>query len=311
MGYLSDDVPNIRIPMGVLMAITGDTVPFHWGFMEQRAFEDVKAVVHAAWTQSQVPINYARDTLQVWVIMDGCNSGILGLISQGADWWTAKVATFYSVKLNSAQQNYLVHEVEMLAGVETMLRHRDVLLGVHFKWLTDHKGLVHLLKQKNLSGRQAWWLEKIAIFNYDIEYVSGSENILANALSWIYAADSVDLLQSRSEYTYFDVIDNDGDSVIVTRPAIVAVHTRHMDVESRHAKTSREFAAKMRGCFWLRGPVPQREGKPTMGAENAEQTPKEAGVNGQPSLTQRPLMDLVSISSDGINLMNEFQGNYS
>jgi hypothetical protein len=48
VGYLSDDVPNIRISMGMLLAITGDTVPFQWGFMEQCAFEDVKALVYAA-----------------------------------------------------------------------------------------------------------------------------------------------------------------------------------------------------------------------------------------------------------------------
>ena len=166
------------------------------------------------------------------------------------------MAAFYLVKLNSTQHNYPVHKVEMLAGVETILRHRDVLLGVHFKWVMDHKGLVHLLNQKNLSGRQAWWLEKIAIFNYDMEYVLESENVLANALSQIYAVDSMDWLQSWTEYTYFDVIDDDSNGVVVTQPAIVATCTRHMDAESRCAKNLREFAARMRGCFQLRGPVP-------------------------------------------------------
>ena len=52
-----------------------------------------------------------------------------------------KLQPFYSDKLNSAQQNYPVHEIEMLAGVETMLRHHDILQGVKFKWITDHKGL--------------------------------------------------------------------------------------------------------------------------------------------------------------------------
>ena len=47
MGYLGDDIPNVRIPMGVLHALTGDTVPFCWGFTEQRAFDDVKALVQA------------------------------------------------------------------------------------------------------------------------------------------------------------------------------------------------------------------------------------------------------------------------
>ena len=35
VGYLADDLPNIRIPIGVLSSITGDTVPFRWGYTEQ------------------------------------------------------------------------------------------------------------------------------------------------------------------------------------------------------------------------------------------------------------------------------------
>jgi hypothetical protein len=108
---------------------------------------------------------------------------LLMVATPGSRVSSAKVAAFYSAKLNSAQQNCPVHEVEMLAGVETMLRHKDFFLGVHFKWLTDHKGLVYPLNQRNLSGRQAQWLEKILIFDYEIEYVMGLENILANALS--------------------------------------------------------------------------------------------------------------------------------
>ena len=85
--------------------------------------------------------------------MDSCLTGIAGVVSQGADWKTAVVAAFYSAKLNSAQRNYPVHEIEMLAGVETMLRHKDVLQGVHFTWVTDHKGLIYILNQKSVSGR--------------------------------------------------------------------------------------------------------------------------------------------------------------
>jgi len=33
VGYLADDIPNVRIPMGVLHRLTGDTVPFHWGLL--------------------------------------------------------------------------------------------------------------------------------------------------------------------------------------------------------------------------------------------------------------------------------------
>ena len=55
------------------------------------------------------------------MVTDGCLTGVAGVISQGDNWKTAHVTAFYSAKLNSAQRNYPVHEIEMLAGVETML----------------------------------------------------------------------------------------------------------------------------------------------------------------------------------------------
>ena len=44
---------------------------------------------------------------------------------------TAKVAAFYSARMSSEQRNYPVREQELLADVETMLRHRGLgLLGL-------------------------------------------------------------------------------------------------------------------------------------------------------------------------------------
>ena len=67
------------------------------------------------------PLIYGKDTSPINVVTDGCATGIAGIVSQGENWKMAKVAAFFSAKLNSAQQNYPVHEIEMLAGVETML----------------------------------------------------------------------------------------------------------------------------------------------------------------------------------------------
>ena len=150
----------------------------------------MKELVHRAREHRRVPLDYSEGASPIWMVTDGCATGISGLISQGNDWKSARVAAFYSAKLNPAQQNYPVHEIEMLAGIETMLRHTDILQGAKFKWLTDHKGLIYLLNQKNLSGRQARWLEKISSFTFEVVYIAGSENIVADALSRIYSNDS-------------------------------------------------------------------------------------------------------------------------
>ncbi len=85
-----------------------------------------------------------------------------------------------------------------------MRRHYDILLGCHFTWVTDHKALIHLMKQNNLSGRQARWLESIAEFDFVVQYVPGVDNVLADVLSRIYAHDHTGMVHAPLEYTYYD-----------------------------------------------------------------------------------------------------------
>ena len=141
------------------------------------------------------------------------------------------VAVFYSAKLNLAQQNYPVYEIKMLAGVETMLRHCDILQGVKFRWYTDHKGLIHLLQQKNLSGRQACWMEKISEFDFEVIYIPGSKNILSDVLSQLYSYDEPGTVCARSEYMYHDILDNDGLKLhSVSMPLLVGLEALNISL---------------------------------------------------------------------------------
>ncbi|KAF8233798.1 hypothetical protein L208DRAFT_1554455, partial [Tricholoma matsutake] len=60
------------------------------------------------------------------------------------------------------------------------------------------------MNQKNLSGRQACWLEKIGEFNFEIVYIPRSENVLTDALSRLYSNESPGTMQGPSEYTEYD-----------------------------------------------------------------------------------------------------------
>ena len=270
VGFLADDIPNICLHLGVLSAITGDKVPFRWTHTEQRAFKEAKTLTQLARNHSQQPISYEKGVPQVWMIMDGCLTGIVGIVRQGPDWKTAVVAAFYSAKLNNAQRNYPVHEIEMLAGVETMLRHRDVLQGVLFKWITDHKGLIYLLNQKLISGRQARWLEKISSFTFEVEYVAGSKNVLADTLSCLYSNDSPGMERAWSEFTAFDIMDEEpttlvGEMVLLAGlEAVVATHwdSKGLGAETGRPEMSREFAKCMKvRPAWPTGQNGGREGE--------------------------------------------------
>jgi hypothetical protein len=48
---------------------------------------------------------------------------------------------------------------------------------------TDHNSLKYFLDQKDLNERQQKWVSKIQDFDFDIEYVKGKRNVVADALS--------------------------------------------------------------------------------------------------------------------------------
>eukprot|EP00253_Pinus_taeda_P020143 PITA_20143 len=49
--------------------------------------------------------------------------------------------------------------------------------------MSDHIGLRFLFDQPNLNGRQAQWLATISEFDFEIKYIKGQENKVADALS--------------------------------------------------------------------------------------------------------------------------------
>ena len=140
-------------------------------------------------------MDYTPNAPPIWVTTDGCLTGGGGYVSQGIDPSKAKIVGFWSGKWNSAQQNYPVHEQELLALIETLKRFRGMLHGTKFTVRTDHKALTHLMKQKDLSPRQHRWLDVLNEFDFTIEYIPGETNELADALSRIYTlGTNTDLL---------------------------------------------------------------------------------------------------------------------
>jgi len=49
--------------------------------------------------------------------------------------------------------------------------------------MSDHSGLRYLFDQPNLNARQARWLATINEFDFEIKYIKGKENMVANDLS--------------------------------------------------------------------------------------------------------------------------------
>jgi hypothetical protein len=105
---------------------------------------------------------------------DASREGIIAMLMQGVH-----PIVFESRKLSQLERLYSMYDKEMHA----LNKFRQYLVGNKFVVKTDHNSLKYFLEQKDLSERQQKWLTKVHAFNFDIEYVKGKKNIVADALS--------------------------------------------------------------------------------------------------------------------------------
>ncbi len=109
-----------------------------------------------------------------------------------------------SKKFTLAQQNYAVYELETLAILEALIKWENKLIGHKIHIITDHKALEFFKTQVQLSNRQFWWIDYMSRFDFNITYVKGEYNKVADCLSQYYGNDT-----STDVHEYHDYVQAD------------------------------------------------------------------------------------------------------
>ncbi|KIJ28799.1 hypothetical protein M422DRAFT_112334, partial [Sphaerobolus stellatus SS14] len=203
VSYLAPNCESIRIPMGILTARTGSTSIWRWGPTEQRAFENIKEIVQIHRNHHRKPIDYSPKAHPLNLIADASLTGGGGVLTQGDDPHSGNIIAFWSGKFSPGQQNYPVHERELLAIIvrATLEAERTSRRArIHFRIFTDHKPLEFLMSQFKLSARQHRWIDFLSDYDFTITYLPGKDNTVADALSRIYSDEPAGIQRSKSEY---------------------------------------------------------------------------------------------------------------
>ena len=156
--------------------ITGAKATWRWSEVETKAFAELK---HALTT---TPVLATPDFAYPFELYTDASQFAIGatlLQDQGKG---VQPIAYESRKLNSAERNYPTHELELLAVIHALRTWRCYLEGSKFRVNSDHLNLKDLTTQRNLSRRQARWLETLQQFDLDIHYKAGIDN-LADPLS--------------------------------------------------------------------------------------------------------------------------------
>jgi hypothetical protein len=146
---------------------------------QQQAFERLKHVL-----QEAPVLAHPDPSLPYYLNTDASGYAVSAVLSQDHGRGRQPVA-YFSRKMESAQKRYPVHEQELLAIVLALEEWRCYLHGsVHpVSVLSDHRSLQWISTQPTLSSRQARWVEQLQEYEFNIEYVEGKENRVADALS--------------------------------------------------------------------------------------------------------------------------------
>ena len=153
-----------------------------WTQKYQDTFDTVKRIVVSR--ECLTIIDHAKTLeMKIFVTTDASERATRAVLSFRKTWETARPVAFESMTLKGMELNYPVHEKELLAILWALRKWKVDLMGSEFLVYTDHKTLLNFNTQRELSWRQAHWMEELAIYDCKFVYVKGEDNTVANSLS--------------------------------------------------------------------------------------------------------------------------------
>lgn len=173
---------DFQAPLNDLLngSIKGNA-PIIWNTEAEKAFYECKTSLANA-----TLLAHPDTDAPLAIISDASDFAIGAALQQKiGDHW--EPLGFFSKKLSQAEKNYGAYDRELLAIYLSIKHFKHMVEGRNFIIFTDHKPIIYAFKQKpeKCSPRQFRYLDFIGQFSTDIRHVSGTQNIVADALSRI------------------------------------------------------------------------------------------------------------------------------
>ncbi|GJU22562.1 putative mitochondrial protein [Tanacetum coccineum] len=146
---------------------------FLWSNEATQAFKNLQEVM------TRIPVLALPDFSQEFVVETDASGYVVGaVLSQ-----KGRPMAYFSKTLGTRARLKSVYERELMASVMAIKKWRPYLIGRHFIVRTDQRSLKCLLKQRVVTEENQHWLYKLSRYDFEIQYQSGKENNIADALS--------------------------------------------------------------------------------------------------------------------------------
>lgn len=154
--------------------------PADWTDACQNAFETLKHDLMTSVTLAHPDFN-APFILAVDASYDGIGA-VLSQLPPGGK--VARPVAFASRTLSRSQLNYPAHRLEFLALKWAVCdKFSHWLKGRRFTIWTDNNPLTYILTKPRLDACEQRWVAKLAAYDFELKYIPGPKNTVADALS--------------------------------------------------------------------------------------------------------------------------------
>ena len=117
--------------------------------------------------------------------MDALRLGLGAMLSQKQSDGKYRPVAFGSRALYGVEVNYHSTKLEFLAMKWSIELFQMYLLGHCFKVHTGNNPLMYFLTSPNMDAMKQRWINKLAKYDFSLEYQKGKNNTVINALSRI------------------------------------------------------------------------------------------------------------------------------
>ncbi len=132
----------------------------------------------------RAPVLVRADIAKPFVLTtDASDTHVGGVLSQAQPDGSDRAIGYFSKKLKPAETRYSVTDKEALAVVLACRNFQHYLWGTKFTIVTDHQPLGSIFWKRTKSPRMNRWILEMRDFNYQIQYVKGKYNFVADNLS--------------------------------------------------------------------------------------------------------------------------------
>lgn len=182
LNYYRKFAPMQATILDPLNNLTRKGVEFIWTSECQKAFEKCKCIL----SEKSLLVHFDPNK-ELHLTCDASSSGVGGVLSQKQDDREEPVL-FASGTLSKTERNYSQLEKEALSIIYCLKKFSKFLLGRKFVIFTDHQPLTSLFNpRKGLSitaaSRLQRWSIILSAYRYEIKYLKGKDNVVADALS--------------------------------------------------------------------------------------------------------------------------------